>query len=338
MASVNSRNQLGYVQLESAYGTIPNASGVASVANANAFRMSALSMNPEQAIIVRPDKNSSLSPTLGTGGRKSATWNMRCSLAGNGAAGAAPDIGPFLQALMGKAPVISAGVSVTYGVDDTQYSLAIYNFWKPSTASQQVALGSIVQTGRFSLGGDVAEIDLSGQSRWVLDTDQFSTADVTAKGGLTAFPAEPSAPVTNGTQAVGFTGLVTLDGNTYGTLRTANVTINANRDLPNDVYNNYYGVEPGQDVREVLCDLNIYDDDSANLSSLKVKGINKTPVTLSFQVGTNAGNKWTFTMNNVLLGTPQTDDGGRRKAITFNGCRAHATSSTSKDEIVLVLT
>lgn len=334
---VNSAAQLGYVQLESSFGTIPNAGGTASVGNANAFRGISLLTNADQALIERPDKNSSLSATVGIGGRKSGNWSTSASLAGNGAAGTAPDIGPFLQAAFGKAPTVVAATSVTYGLDDLSPSLAIYNFRKPAGASQQCAFGSVVQRLRVLLGEDVARIELSGPSKWVIDTDQFGTVGADHKGGLTTFPSEPASPVTNGGIGPGFTGTVTLDGQSYSTLRTATIDVDFGRDIPLDVYNNYFGVEPGQNRRVVNVEFSIYDDDSANLSTLKRKALAKTPVDLVFAHGTIAGNIWTFTLKNVLLAAPQYDDSQRRYAVNFTG-RAHATSGTSKDELVLALT
>ncbi len=39
MSTASSQSQIGYVQLESAYGTVPNGTGTATVANGDAFRL-----------------------------------------------------------------------------------------------------------------------------------------------------------------------------------------------------------------------------------------------------------------------------------------------------------
>lgn len=335
--SINSQNQALYIQEETAYATIPNTAGTATVGNSNACRLIKLSTNQQQALIDRPDKLPTLDFTIGIGGRKSAQWNTSMSLAGNGAPGAKPDCDLLLKALFGKAAVVVAGTSVTYGCDDTSPTLALWNFRKPSTAAQACAFGSIVNQGVFRLGQDVATAEFSGESYWVIDSNQFPTAATAAKGGLTAFPSEPSAPVTNGNMVVGFTGAVTLDGNSYSNLRSATITFNAGRELPKDVFNNFYPDSPAQDRRDIRVEFSMYDDDSVNLGSLKNKAINNTGVTLVFQMGTIAGNIWTFTLNNVILAAPQYDDGQRKFALNFTG-KAHATSATSKDPISLVIT
>ncbi len=239
--------------------------------------------------------------------------------------------------MFGKAPVITPATSVAYALDDLSPSLAIYNFRKPGTATQQCAFGAVVQRARIQIGGDFAQIDLSGPCKWVIDTDQFGTVGADHKGGLTSFPSEPASPVTNGNMAVGFTGNVLMDGNSYGTLRTATIDADMQRDIPLDVYNNYFGVEPGQGRRIVNVEGSVYDDDSANLSSLKLKAHLKTPVPLVFAVGTVAGNIWTFSLANALLSAPRYDDSQRRYVVNFSG-RAHATSGTSKNELALTLT
>lgn len=337
MAKVNSASQLGYVQVESSFGVIPNSTGTATVGNSNAFRGISLLTNADQEVNERPDKNPSLSATIGIGGRKSANVTVSASLAGSGTAGTAPDIGPFLQALFGKAPTVTPATSVAYALDDLSPSLAVYNFRKPGTATQQCAFGTVVQRARFRLGENFAFVDFTCVARHVIDTDQFATVATDHKGGLTTFPSEPPSPVLNGLPAVGFTGGVLLDGQSYGTLRTAEIDLDAQRENPLDVYNNYFCGEPAQGRRVVGVQFSIYDDDSANLSSLKRKASAKTPVALAFTVGTVAGNSWVFSLANVLLASPQYDDSQRSYSVNFSG-RAHASSGTAKDEITLTLT
>jgi hypothetical protein len=337
MAQGASRNQSCFVQVESTYGTIPNSSGTASVANSNACRIMSLEVKPQYGRIDRPDKTGTLSATVGVGGRKSATWTAKMSLAGSGTAGAVPNMDPFLQATFGQAGTIVTSTSVTYSLADAAPGLSIYSFRTPSTLTQQCGFGSIVNSAKIPLNQDVAEIEFSGPGRWVVDSTNFSAHDTAGKGGLTAFPSAPSSPVYAGNMAVGFVGTITLNGQTYTTLRSGTININLNRDLPADLFNSYYPNVPAQGVREVTVDFNLYDDDSAALTALKAASISKTAVDMSFQIGTTAGNIWTFTLKNVLLDVPSYDDGAANWAINWTG-RAHASSATAKDEITLVIT
>lgn len=337
MAQGLSKAQFLYALAESIYGTIPNTAGTASFVAANACRFESLTTDGDQSEVVRPDKTGYLSAPLGAGGRKSAGWTAKMSMAGNGVAGTKPDCDPFLQAAFGKAGVFSPGVSCTYGLDDLSPSLSIFNARDPATLTQQIALGSVVKTMKIPLGQDNASLEFSGPARWVLDSTAFATSDTIGKGGLTAFPVRPPSPVYNGNMALGFLGTVTIDGQAYGTFRSGNINCDFGRELPQDVYNSYYGNLPGQDVRNITVDWTMYDDDSANLIALKIKAMAKTPVNLVFVIGTTAGNIWTWTVKQVVLDVPKYDDSARNYAVKMSG-KAHPTADSAKDELGLVIT
>lgn len=337
MAFPESRLQRGYVQVETTWGTIPHSSGTATVAGGDAFLFTDLEMNYARSINDRPDKTGSLGRVQGTPGRKSATWRMRCSLAGSGAAGTAPDIDPFLRAAFGKAGVVSAGVSVTYGLEDAAPSLTIWDFNALAGASQRVAMGCIVQRMTLEWGQDFAFVDFSGEAKHVLDSDQFATADTVARSGLTTFPAEPASPSVNGTSVPGYKGTITLDGVTYNTFRGGQIELAVERELPKDQWNSDYPADPSNGVRNVtLSRLSMRDSDAADFKALKVKAHNGTTVDMAFAIGTIAGNIWTSSLNDVLLATPAYDYSATQRVVNFDGSRAHMTGLTSKDELVLV--
>lgn len=330
-------SQLAFIQIESTFGIAPNSSGTASVAGSNACLITQMSLDPVQALIDRPDKTGSLDYLAGSAGRRICNWTIRLALAGNGAAGVAPDIGPILQCLFGQAPVVVASTSVTYSLADLSPSFTIYNFRNPGTVTQQVAIGCVVDSATFNLGDDVSFLELSGTGLWVLDTDQFSTADSIAKGGLTTFPSEPASPVTNGNFAVGFRGQVTLDGNVYSAVRSSKVVFKANREIPNDIVGLGYGSLPAQGRREITGTCDIYDDDSANLSSLKVKAFSAAPITAIYQIGNVAGNTWTLTARNVQNDPPKYNDSQKKWSTNWTW-KAHASAATSKDSVTLAIT
>ena len=167
----NSQSQIVFVQKESTFGIIPNSSGTATVANSNACRIISAALDSDTALIPRPDKTSSLTELVGTRGRsQSGSNSVSMSLAGSGAAGTAPDMGPFLEASFGKAGTVVASTSVTYALEDnsvaTAPSLAIYNYRDPSTMEQQCAFGSIVKSTKFDFGSDVATVAFDVESVW----------------------------------------------------------------------------------------------------------------------------------------------------------------------------
>jgi hypothetical protein len=282
-------------------------------------------------LIDRPDKLPTLDFTVGIGGRKSGSWRASMSLVTSGAASTAPDMDPFLRAGFGKAPIIVASTSARYEPDDLSPTLSIWNFRKPANAKQQVAFGSTVNQIIVRGGGNVPTIEFNGESYWVLDSAQFATAETAAKGGLTAFPAEPATPVTSGDIFPGYKGLITLDGNTYGTLRTFTITYNFGRELEKEVFNSDYpDPNPAQDRRDFRIEFELKEDDTANLKSLMNKAITNTPVDLTFTLGTVAGNIVECGLNNVVLVAPRHNANGRSYGVAFTG-KAHSTSASSKD-------
>ena len=339
MGSANSRNQFGYVQKETSWGTIPNTTGTATVANADAFRLISLSTSPLAAQIDRPDKSGNLSAAIGINGRKSCSWRARMSLCGSGTAGTVPDIDEFLQATFNAAPTVTPGVSCTYAPADTApgISLALWNFYDPASIIQEVAWGAIVQSMRVDFGQDVNIVEFSGEAGWSLDSNEFATADSIAKAGLTAFPARPSTPATNGNITQGFTGTITLDGQAYTVFRTGSIIYNTARELPKDTFGRFYADSPAQDVRDVRVEFDLYEDDGANFKAFTLKAKNGTPVNLIFALHAAAGNIWTWTVKNVIFDAPERDDGARKLSRRFRG-KAHASSSSVTDEIGLVIT
>jgi len=347
MAYAQSKDQLCYVLVESTFGQIPNTAGVATIGNNNACLVTELKLDAAQPTIDRPDKTGSLDYVIGQPGRRSGKWNARMSCAGNGAAGNPPDMGPFLSGLFNAAPTVVASTSVAYATADTtpQLSLSIYSFRKPGTVSQQVSLGSIVDSATWTIGQDVFDVALSGTSVWVLDSDEYNslTSGSPGLGGLKAhsaggnFPTEPTAPVTNGNFAQGFVGSISLNGNVYQTIRTATINMKMNRTVPQDEFNNFYGNTTDAERRKITGSINLYDDDSVNLTALKLAAKSKTPIALSFQIGATPGNIWTFTLPNVLLDPVTYDDSRPRYTANFDW-NAYSTGILTRDAIGLTLT
>jgi len=341
MADVQSRLQRNYAELEAATGTVNNTAGVANVAATDAFLCESLAIDSDQPENERPDKTGVLGLVAGTAGRKTSSWSMRCSLAGSGAAGTAPDIDVFLRALMGQAGVVSAGVSVTYerGETGAPPTLTLWDFNALATGEQRALAGAVVQRARFDIGGNFGMVEFSGQGKSLITSNGFATLDTPSKCSLTAFPAEPASRTIAGSSVQGYKGTITLDGNTYTTLRTGYVEIVYARELPGDAFNSDLPGNPSDGRVAVTVGLNMYDDDSANFSALKVKAQNKSAlVDFAFVIGTVAGNIWTFTIKNVRLNTPRIDYGNTKRVVDFGTSPAHITSATAKDDFKVVLT
>ena len=115
-----SRLERAYLQKQPTFGTIPNASGTASVSNSNACRFMRMELQNEVALLERPDKTGTRSQEGMTSGRKVGRWSIEMSLAANGTAGTVPDCDPILVAMFGQTAAVGAGtVSVSSSTDAT---------------------------------------------------------------------------------------------------------------------------------------------------------------------------------------------------------------------------
>lgn len=337
MAFALSRNERIYLQKETAFGVIPNTGGTASLTGANCCRHIKASLTPDVALLVRQDKTGSRTPTAGVAGRKSGRWSVEMSLAANGAAGVVPDCDPILEALFGQAATISAGVSVTYNLADAIKSFTLWRFRTPAAVMQQAAFGCVVNEAVFNLGQDIATCQFSGESVWVPDSVNFATTDTAGKGGLTAFPAEPGSPVTNGGIIAGFTGQATFDGNVLANIRSSTLRIVTGNAIVRDTFGKYYGDSAEGDLRNVALSFSLYDDDQSGTTNLYQKAVSKTPIDVTIQIGTVAANKWTFSLKGIQLAVPNLDDGQRRWSATFGDSQASGSSITALDEVSLVI-
>jgi len=345
MSTAQSRVQFGYAQIESAFGVINNSTGAATVANGDAFRLNSLQTDGDIATVQRTAKTGTLSITPGIPGRAGGSWSASVEVAGSGAAGTAPDIDQFLQALMGKAATVVSSTSVTYALDDLSPSLSIWNYRDPSTMVQQVAFGAVVNSCSLSVSDSASALSFSGDCKYVLDSIEYlALADGDArKGGLTtagqaAFPVRPSSPTFAGTMALGLYGGATINGVSYSTVRSMSLQMNMARSLQkNLLFNGALPGSPQQGVREVSVSFELTDTDVAALATLKGLARAKTAVDMSFSIGATAGNILTVNLNDVILASPRYSDSQDSWGVQFSG-RASASSATAKDEVTLVWT
>ncbi len=327
-----SRLERLYLAKQPTFGTVPDV-GVSG----QACRFIRLGLNNETAVLQRPDKTGSRSQTVGILGRSFARWNLELSMHASGTAGVVPDCNALLVGLFGQDPTIAGGTSVTYDFDEAIPLHTMWSYRSPSTLDQRLAHTCVVQEATFNLGQDVATWNCSGEGLFVIGSINFAGYDTIQKGGLSAFPTEPT-PTTNGGIIAGFTGVATLDGNVIATIRTATLRIQTENMLVKDTFGSYYPTLTEGGERTITTSFSLYDDDSASVNGLKDASDRKTPIDITYQIGTVAGNIWTFNLKNVQLAPFNLNDNQLRFAADFGDSRAYSTSLTSGDELTLVIT
>jgi hypothetical protein len=407
-----SRLERLFLQMQTAFGTIPNSSGTATVAAANACRHIKATLTNEVATLMRRDKTGSRTATQGVAGRKYGRWSTEMSLAPNGTVAVAPDCDPILQCLYGQAPTVTTAAtttagassaaspvqltatghglgatnafvafvlsghsttlngawvaqvvdantlsllgstaaqgggtggtiqkgSVKYSLSDSIPSFAMWSARSPLTLNQRVAFGCVAQNGQFNLGADIAEWTADGECLWALDSDFWSTADVTQKGGLTAFPdlTTPfNSAVTNGGIIAGFTGKAVLNGNSLASLRSGTLKIGTGNQVVKDLFGSYYPDSAEGDERNATLSFSLYDDDSTAQQNLRQLGITKTAFDTVLQVGVVAGSTVMFLCRGVQIPPHVLDDGQRRFVSNINDARCFGSSITAKDEVTM---
>lgn len=224
-------------------------------------------------------------------------------------------------------------VAYKYTLSDSKISCSIWSFRKPSTIDQRVVMGAAPNDCTIELGNDVARVTFAGEGVWMLSSNQFSSADSIQAAGLTAFPSEPSAPVTNGNMIAGFTGKIAIDGYGLATIRTATIRLASNSAQVRDTFGSYYPTSIEGDVRRFGISFNLYEDDTAGQEAIVAAAIAKTPVQIPLFMGTVNGTIFGVVLNNVQLNMPTYDE-QRRYINNFDGT-AHGSSLTQRDDAVV---
>jgi hypothetical protein len=336
-------NQI-YTRLQRVYAAIEATFGIAPAgapSNTDCCLITTFSGDAKNPEIVRPDKTGAFGEILGIMGRRSATWSATLSAAANGVRGIKADCDVFLQLLFGQPTVAVASTSVTCTMSEQACPTAtVFDYNNPGTATQFVVLGCLCSKFSTSFGGDVPMLTFSGECMWVYDTIQAadSNTDTIAPGGLASIPVQPSAPVTNGAPPQGFSGLISLDSNTFTTLRTGSIDVTLARELEKDGFS-VYPIAPGAGLYSVSFSCELYDDDSTILNTLKTAATDPLGpvIPMSFQIGTVPGNIWTYNLKNCRVTCPTYDKQQARRTVKFTG-KAHDTTIGSADAFVLVIT
>jgi hypothetical protein len=331
MALALSRLERAYVTLQSDFNTVP------TFGNANAIRHIKATAKNNISTLVRRDKTGARTATVGVRGRGYGQWTYEGSLAPSGVNGTQADFDPIFQSVFGQAAASANGGLQYSFVDEPILTFGLALYRTPSTLNQKIAYGCSADTTTFNIGQDIAEFTSEGECKFVVESDYFGAATTDELGGLSSFPGEPGAPVTHGGIIAGFTGLISIGGNTIVRIRTATVKIVNGVAVIKDNFGAYTPQDDEGDVRTVTTSFTMYEDDTDAQKALREASITKVPVDCDYTVGTVAGSIVQFQLKNVQLASYDSDDSARRYSLTFPESRAYGTSISSKDEAKITL-
>lgn len=240
---------------------------------------------------------------------------------------------------VGNAAYTSGGTvskaAAVYIPTDAELSFSAWSFRTPSSAVQRVAFGCVAREGTFNLGEDISTWQAAGDAAWHADSKNFSNHTAFEKGGLTAFPADPGNPVTNGAGIAGFKGRAVLSGKTISRIRTAQIRYGSGLELPRDLFGSEYVDNPEADERAVNVNFSMYEDDSTDQAALEQAAITKSGLDLIFISGTVPGSAYGMALRGVQLASPDRDDSQRAFVMNYGDSRAYGSGITGFNEMRL---
>jgi hypothetical protein len=331
-----------YVQVTHPYsGLFPNSSGSATVAGGDLVPVIDLQVTSDAGLVDSRAKTQGLGKTKGMTGRKSSRWNATFPWQPSGSAGVVPNLDPILQALFSAAPVVSAGVSVTYGFPSSAQpsQLSFYVFRTPgANVFQRAIRGAMVDEFTIASNEEEATISVGGPCAGYIDSVNFAGFDAEDKGGLTAFPAEPGSPTTVGSSVVGFLGSgSSIDGVNTHAIRSWSISGRLGRGLQ-FAYNNRNATVPTARLREVSFDLELFEENTAPLGALRAKPYTSAAVPIVIKLGVGAGSIATLNMPTAILPAEQLGDSEGQSTVRYSGGRAYISAVGQNDEFSIVLT
>jgi hypothetical protein len=332
-----SRLERIYMKLQSDFDSYP------SFGNNDWVRHIKATLANDGAVLVRKDKTGHRTTTEGQRGRGFARWTFNSSLVTSGSGGTAPPHAPLFTGAFCQAGT-SGGGAVTYSLSDVSATpppqlptFAMASYRTPSTLNQRIAVGCTPNELTWKIGEDIAEFDASGEAKFVMESDYFSSATAEELDTLGSFPAEPGAPnATDGGIIPGFVGSIMIGGSAIARIRTATIKMNNQAEVVKDTFGYYHPVDNEAGERIITVSFTMYDSDEASQQALREASITKTPVDGNFIVGVNAGNIVEFDLKHIQLANYSLDDSSRRFSLTMPDSRAYGTSINALDELTVI--
>ena len=321
------------------FNLVPNSTGVWTNTGAKLLRApGGCKIKADPTLIANPVKTGTRSMQPGLQGRKSNnTWSLpNVPIIPCGTPATAPDMDILLQSIFGQAPTAGAYTML----DGVVISFILARFQHlQTTLTQQFAIGCVTSDWSIAINGDIFNISANGNCYWVLDSENFANEDTAGKGGLTATPLELSSPTVLGSIQQGFAGTATFDSNasdsTTFPLIAAGIKGKTGNDLSHDVFGTSYGALPAGGRRMISTNCTFQDCDASALNNLKVKAKAKTPMTITYVVGTVSGSICTIVVKGVQLAVPEYTDEAARVVAVFSDSAASASTISAVDEVAI---
>lgn len=331
-----------YAQLQSTVGAVPNGTGTWTNTGANLVPHIKAQLRRLQALIEAEYKTGTGSMLAGIPGKTAGSFSIEVDLMPSGAAGTKPNCSPILASIFGADGVVVASTSVTYNLTDgsgVPLILALFNEAGGGNTNQ-FGYGGVTQNWSMTIGGNGSlRITADGQFFYVLESDNWANEDTTGKGGLTAFPAQPSGPALAGNIIPAYPQTITFGGTAVAEFRSMNLKGSTGRMLRTDGVGNYPDTNISQGRRSAsLSSLKFQDSDGSGLATLKNAARSKAALDVVATLGNTAGYTITATAKQVQFGNATFSENGANIEVDFDDSPAHASALANTNEVILALT
>jgi hypothetical protein len=333
-AFIYGRNEKIFAVLETTYGT------AATVTAASRLAHISCELDPMVDLYPIEWKTGSRGGFPGQNGRKHGEFKLSLPLMGSGVAGTACDAKAVLTAAFGTETVV-ADTSVAYTINDlTNKAFSLYRYRSAAVAVpvQQAGISCLVRRVTFNLGQNVANYQVEGICMWVLDSEQIASADTTAKGGLSSFPAVPTGDAINGTQAQGFVGSLSIDSNSMASVQSMTITADFGWDHVTDTFGSFYPTGPIGRTRKISAQIRLYDASDTGSVNLRAKALSKAAMDIGAVIGTTAGNIHTIALTGGQFEFPKLIENDDRWMMDAQSVVFNESTPGASDEIAYTQT
>lgn len=226
---------------------------------------------------------------------------------------------PFTSAPEG----VQLGPTVTYPPASELPSVSIFDYWDPAEAIHRIVAGAVVDKLRIQVNGDFHQFEFSGPAADVIDSASFTGGE----GSLAAFPEEPEPATGNFSVIPGHLGQIWLGPGSepFFTVTEAEIEVDNDVELRDREFGACVakGINPGR--RSVTVGVSLYALTDEASQTLYQAARQRSPISVTLQLGQQAGQLCGVYLKSVIPEPPEYDDGGRRLKWHFKNCRAQGT-------------
>jgi hypothetical protein len=232
----------------------------------------------------------------------------------------------FINAPFDLTPVggSAMGPTINYSLAESLPSASIFDYWDPSGAVQRIVEGAAMDKMQIKVNGDFQEFDFSGPARDLVDSASFASGE----GGLTAFPAEPTAADFDYAIVPGHLGEVWMGVTEaqFLTITSAELTLENNIELRAKEFGSDYARCIAAAGRAVTLNFSLFELADTQTAGLYQAARQRSPISVMLQLGEQAGQLCGAYMPAMVPMVPEFDDSETRLQWKFQNNKAQGTT------------